>query len=205
MNLPNKISLVRIILAIVIVILLTFPFHYIGIKFPVYTIDFVQLDLRYIISGVLFIIACISDFIDGRIARKKHLVTDLGKFLDAIADKILVNSVLVIFAANGMIGPFIAVVIIARDIVVDAIRMIAANKGKVIAAGISGKIKSVFMMVGLSLTFFKNLPFELMGLRVSNFIIIIATILSIYSMCKYYSLNKKLIFSKKVETEVISD
>ncbi len=205
MNLPNKISLVRIIFAIVIIILLTFPFHYVGLKFPVFTKDFVQLDLRYIISGVLFVLACITDFIDGKIARKKHLVTDLGKFLDAIADKILVNSVLVIFAANGMVSPFIAVVIIVRDIVVDAIRMMAANKGKVIAAGISGKIKSVFMMIGLSMTFFKNLPFELMGLRVSNFIIIFATILSVYSMFKYYSLNKKLIFSRNIENEVISD
>lgn len=205
MNLPNKISLVRIIFAIVIIILLTFPFHYVGLKFPVFTKDFVQLDLRYIISGILFILACITDFIDGKIARKKHLVTDLGKFLDAIADKILVNSVLVIFAANGMVSPFIAVVIIVRDIVVDAIRMMAANKGKVIAAGISGKIKSVFMMIGLSMTFFKNLPFELMGLRVSNFIIIFATILSVYSMFKYYSLNKKLIFSRNIENEVISD
>ena len=205
MNLPNKISLVRIIFAIVIIILLTFPFHYVGLKFPVFTKDFVQLDLRYIISGVLFVLACITDFIDGKIARKKHLVTDLGKFLDAIADQILVNSVLVIFAANGMVSPFIAVVIIVRDIVVDAIRMMAANKGKVIAAGISGKIKSVFMMIGLSMTFFKNLPFELMGLRVSNFIIIFATILSVYSMFKYYSLNKKLIFSRNIENEVISD
>ena len=119
MNLPNKISLARIILAIVVVLLLTFPFHLVGVNFPVYLVDMVQLDLRYIIAGVIFIIACISDCIDGRIARKRHLVTDLGKFLDAIADKVLVNSVLVIFAANGMVSPFIAVVIIARDTVVD--------------------------------------------------------------------------------------
>lgn len=205
MNLPNKISLTRIIISIVIILLLTFPFHFVGIDFPVYLIKNVQLDLRYIIAGVLFIIACLSDFVDGRIARKRHLVTDLGKFLDAIADKILVNSVLVIFAANGMVSPFIAVVVIARDTIVDAIRMMAASKGKVIAAGVSGKIKSAFMMIGLSLTFFKNLPFELFGLRISNFIIIIATVLSIYSMGKYYSLNKKIIFSKKEQAEVIND
>lgn len=205
MNLPNKISLTRIIIAIVIILLLTFPFHFVGIDFPVYLIKNVQLDLRYIIAGVLFIIACLSDFVDGRIARKRHLVTDLGKFLDAIADKILVNSVLVIFAANGMVSPFIAVVVIARDTIVDAIRMMAASRGKVIAAGISGKIKSAFMMIGLSFTFFKNLPFELFGLSISNFIIIIATVLSIYSMGKYYSLNKKIIFSKKEQAEVIND
>lgn len=205
MNLPNKISLTRIIIAIIIILLLTFPFHFVGIDFPVYLIKNVQLDLRYIIAGVLFIIACLSDFVDGRIARKRHLVTDLGKFLDAIADKILVNSVLVIFAANGMVSPFIAVVVIARDTIVDAIRMMVASRGKVIAAGISGKIKSAFMMIGLSLTFFKNLPFELFGLRISNFIIISATVLSIYSMGKYYSLNKKIIFSKKEQAEVIND
>lgn len=205
MNLPNKISMMRIILALIVILLLTFPFHHIGINFPIYRVKFVMLDFRYIIAGVIFIIACITDFIDGKIARKRHLVTDLGKFLDAIADKVLVNSVLVIFAANGMVSPFIAVVIIARDTVVDAIRMMAASKGKVVAAGMSGKVKSAFMMVGLSLTFFKNLPFELMGLRISNFIIIMATVLSIYSMIRYYTLNKDLIFSKNVEVEVISD
>lgn len=205
MNLPNKISMTRIILAFIIVILLTFPFHYVGIKFPVYLFSHVQLDLRYIISGVLFVIACISDIIDGIIARKRHLVTDLGKFLDAIADKILVNSVLVIFASNGMVSPFVAVVVICRDIVVDAIRMIASTKGKVIPAGLIGKLKTIFMMVGLTLVFFKNLPFELFGLDVANFIIIIATVLSIFSMIKYYSLNKKYLVQKKEEIEILSD
>ena len=205
MNLPNKISVARIIMAIIIILLLTFPFHYVGIKFPIYLIGHVQLDLRYILSGCLFILASISDIIDGKIARKRHLVTDLGKFLDAIADKILVNSVLVIFASNGMISPFIAVVIITRDIIVDAIRMLGASRGKVIAAGISGKIKTVFMMTGLALTFFKNLPFELAGLGISNFIIIIATLLSIYSMIRYYSLNKALIFKKEEDVEILSD
>lgn len=205
MNLPNKISTLRIILAALIVLLLTFPFYYIGVKIPVYMFGYVQLDLRYIISGVLFIAACITDAIDGRIARKRHLVTDLGKFLDAIADKILIDSVLIIFASNGMISPFIAVIIVCRDIVVDAIRMVAASRGKVVTSGMSGKLKTIFMMVGLSLLFFKNLPFELMGLGISNFIIIIGTVLSIYSMIRYYSLNKNLIFPKKEKVEVLSD
>ena len=93
-----------------------------------------------------------------------------------------------------MISPIIPVVIIFRDTVVDMIRMMASSKGKVIAAGISGKIKTIFMMCGLILTFFYNLPFELWNIDVANVLLILATVLSIYSGIEYYYNNKKLLF-----------
>ena len=101
---------------------------------------------------------------------------------------------LIIFACNGFISPIIPVVIIFRDTIVDMIRMVASSKGKVIAAGKAGKIKTVFMMIGLTLTFFYNLPFELWNVDVSNVLLIIATVLSIYSGIEYYYNNKKIIF-----------
>ena len=199
MNLPNRLTISRIILTVVIIIILTFPFYQVGIEFPMWTWRFkevIEVDSRYIISGILFVIASFTDFLDGKIARKRGLVTDFGKFIDAIADKVLVNSVLILLATNAIISPIIPVVIIFRDTIVDSIRMMAANKGVVVAAGKAGKAKTAIMMVGLTLKFFYNLPFEIWNIDVSTVLLVIATVLSIYSGIEYWYLNKKLIFSK---------
>ena len=129
-------------------------------------------------------------------ARKNKQITDFGKFSDAIADKVLVNSVLIIFASQGFIPAIVPVVIICRDIIVDAIRMNVAGKGIVQAAKMSGKIKTACLMIGIVLTFFYNLPFEIWGLQISKFFIYFGTLMSIISMFEYYNLNKKALFSE---------
>ena len=194
LNLPNKITIARIFITVLIVFILLFPFGMAKIDIPKLFIDEkIIIDVRYPIAGVLFIIASLSDFLDGYLARSRNLVTDFGKMLDAIADKVLVNAVLVILAAQGQISPIIAVVIIVRDIIVDSIKMVASSKGRVVAAIKSGKFKTACMMVGLSLTLFYNLPFELIGLRVDQLLLLIATVLSVLSGVQYYLLNRELI------------
>ena len=131
---------------------------------------------------------------DGRLARKYNMVTDLGKMLDAIADKVLVNSVLIILASSGFISPIIPVVIIVRDSIVNSIKMVAGSKGEVVAAIKSGKIKTACLMTGIVLTLFYNLPFELFNIRVSDALLIVACVLSIISAIQYYEMNKKYIF-----------
>ena len=192
MNLPNKISLARIFMTVFIIFICLFPFYTLNINIPQYNVAGIVVDLRYIISGIIFILASISDFIDGKIARKNNLVTDTGKILDAIADKVLVNSVLIIFSCNGFIHPIIAVIYIFRDEVVNALRIHAAKNGIVVAAGMNGKIKTFAMMVGLSLMFFYNLPFELINIRVDKFLIFFATIMSVVSGIEYYNKIKKI-------------
>ena len=196
MNLPNKISLSRIIMTVFIIFLCLFPFYALNINIPQYNIGGIIVDLRYIISGVIFIIASVSDFFDGRIARSRNLITDTGKILDAIADKVLVNSVLIIFSANGFIHPIIAVIYIFRDEIVNALRIHAAKNGIVVPAGTNGKIKTFAMMVGLSLMFFYNLPFELINIRVDKFLIFFATIMSVVSGIEYYY---KIMKTKKID------
>ena len=159
MNLPNKLTITRIVLSIIIIIILCFPFYEIGIDFP--DVLIADVDLKYIISGILFIIASLTDFLDGYIARKKGLITNTGKMLDAIADKILVNSVLIILTSLNEIDAIIPVIIVVRDILVNTIKMEAAAKGKVVAAIKSGKLKTASLMIGVILIFFGNLPFEL--------------------------------------------
>ena len=197
MNTPTKLTFLRIILTIVMIIILIFPFYLVGFNFPQYEVGGIYIRLEYIIAGIVFIIASLTDFLDGYLARKNNQVTDLGKMLDAIADKALVNSALIILAYKGFIPVVIPVIIIFRDTIVDAIKMQASSKGKVVAAIKSGKIKTASMMIGLVLTFFYNLPFEFWNIRVADFLVYFATIMSIISMIEYFNLNKKLILEPK--------
>ena len=197
MNKANKITISRIIMSVIILILLLVPFEQFNIEFPVWTVGKrVLLDSKYVIAGVLFIIASLTDFFDGYIARKYNMVTDFGKMIDAISDKLLTNTVLVVLACNQLISPVIAVVIIARDIVVDSIKMLIGNKGKAVAAIPIAKVKTATLMVGLTLTFFSNLPFELIPIRVSDYLLIIAAVLSVVSGAKYYVMAKEYISAK---------
>lgn len=192
MNLPNKITMGRIVLSVLLLILLVFPFNLCGIDFPKYELfGTIDVDLKYIVGGIIFLIASLTDFIDGNIARKRNLVTDFGKVMDAIADKVLVNGVLIVLACNGIINEIVPVVIITRDIFVDSIKMVAGSKGKAVGASILGKLKTICMMSGLTLTFFYNIPFELINLDVANGLLYIACVLSIISGVQYYLVNKE--------------
>lgn len=200
MNLPNKLTISRVIMAILIIVILLggdYIGDIFGFEIPkLFINEKIVVDLKYIISGFLFIAASLTDFLDGYIARKYNLVTDFGKLVDAIADKVLVNSVLIILSAQGFIHPIIPVVVILRDTVVNSIKMLAASKGKVVAAIKSGKLKTACLMVGIVLTLFYNLPFEVWGISVGKVLLLIATVLSITSGIQYYSLNKHLISTK---------
>lgn len=197
MNLPTKITVLRLVLTLIIILLLCIPFSTLGIIFPKFSVGGIVVELQYIVAGVIFIIASLTDFLDGYLARKNNQVTDTGKMLDAIADKVLVNPILVILSVNGFIPVIVPVVYITRDIIVDAIKMEASAKGTVVAAIKSGKWKTACMMVGLCLVFFYNMPFAFLNIRVDLFLLYIACILSVISAFQYYSLNKEIIFPKK--------
>ena len=144
MNLPNKLSIARALCIPAIVILL-------------YQHD----RTCQIIAGVLFILASITDFLDGKIARKYNLVTDFGKFIDPVADKLLVLTTLIMLAEQGVSGPlteaWVVVVVLCRELAVDGLRMVAVSKGQVIAAGWLGKIKTTCQMILISVSLLLNL------------------------------------------------
>ena len=193
MNLPNKITCARLIIAAILLVILVLPWDQMGVDWPVYNVyGTVNVDLLYLIAGGLFLIGSVSDFLDGYIARKYNLVTDFGKVTDAIADKVLVNGVLIILAFNSFIPLVVPVIIITRDIVVDAIKMQSGKKGKVVAASWPGKIKTICMMIGVTLTFFYDMPFAFIGngIPIDQIFIYIATIMSIISGCQYFMAYK---------------
>ena len=191
MNLPNKITVARIILSVIVLVILLIPWYSLGINWPEYLVFDMTISLKYLVAGVLFAIAAFTDFLDGYLARKNNMVTDFGKVTDAIADKLLVNGVLIILAYERSIMLIIPVVIISRDIIVDSLKMLSGSKGNVVAASIMGKIKTICMLVGLTLVFFYNLPFALIGIPLSDILLFLAMIFSVISGCQYYNNAKQ--------------
>ena len=197
MNTANKITMSRIVMSVIILIILLFPWNQVNIDIPTYIIKGnLIINLKYIIAGALFIIASITDFIDGKVARKYNMVTDYGKMLDAISDKLLTNTLIIVLACENMVSPIIAVIIIGRDIIVDSIKMLIGNKGKVVAAIGVAKLKTATLMTGLTLKLFYDLPFSLIPVRISDYLLIVAAILSVVSAAKYYVMAKEYITEK---------
>lgn len=196
MNVANKLTMVRIFLTVVLITILLFPFYMVNIEFPEILIGTVTVDTKYLIAAGIFMMASFTDFLDGFIARKYSMVTDFGKMVDAIADKMLVNSTLIILTANGFVHPIITVVIIFRDTCVDTIKMIAGSKGEVVAAIKTGKVKTALLMLGIIFSLCYNLPFELLGYDVANFLLVLAMFFSVISGVQYYFMNKKILFEK---------
>ena len=194
MNLPNKLTMSRLVLTVIIVLVLLLQFNSFGVDIQkIFFNEKIVVDLKYIIAGCLFILAGITDFADGYIARKYNIVTEFGKMSDAIADKVVVNAVLIILAAHGFINPIIPIVIISRDTIVNTLKMAAGNQGVVVGASVLGKLKTLCMMFGITLMLFYNLPFELYNIRVADFLLLIAVVLSIASAVQYFNANKKFI------------
>ena len=159
MNLANKLTIFRMILVPIMVII---PF--LGIENEILGIP-----LTYIIIDIIFIIASITDKLDGYIARSRNQVTTFGKFLDPLADKILVLSALVILVEYGKIPSWIPIIVLAREFIVSGYRLIAVEKGgKVISASIWGKLKTVTQMIGIIFAFLDKFNFGEFIFRVST-------------------------------------
>lgn len=197
MNLPNKLTVFRIILIPIIVLVYIFPYASYQINMPTYFIGGVGISLINIIVLLLFLTASITDFMDGYIARKHHLITTFGKFADPIADKILVNTLLILLASDGLV-PVVAVLLMTiRDVIVDGCRMIAATNGVIVSADLLGKIKTFLQMIAIMFTLLNNLPFEIINIPFSNMMIWFATFVSVLSGLAYFNQLKEYIFESK--------
>ncbi len=187
MNLPNKLTCFRMVLVPIIVCIYLFPFGgdlvILNQTLPVY---------QFIVV-ILFAIASLTDMLDGKIARKNNLITTFGKFMDPIADKLLVNSLIILLACSGRFSVLVALVMIARDLVVDAIRLLASQNQVVLAASQLGKLKTVTQMIGIILVLINNIPFHLMGIPMDQIMIWIATAISFISGVDYFMKNKEFI------------
>ncbi len=175
MNLPNKLTIAR-------VIMIPFFLFFLMTNIVPYS--------NYIALAV-FIIASLTDMLDGKIARKHNLVTNFGKFMDPLADKLLVCSAMIAFIELGLMPALIVIVIIAREFIISGFRTIAVEKGVIIAAGMSGKVKTVVQMITCCVLI-AQLPFDFMRI-VEQAGIYLSLILTIYSLIVYLIQNKDVL------------
>lgn len=182
-NLPNKLTVLRTLL-IPLVLIFLIPVYPGKLLLPV------SIETGRIIAVVVFLIASLTDMLDGAIARKRNCVTTLGKFLDPIADKLLVVSSLIALVQIGDVSAWAVVVIIAREFIVTGIRILAANDGVVIAASLPAKIKTFAQMTAIAVIMLNNFPFSLFtNLPVGQILLWIAVILTAYSGYDYLRAN----------------
>ena len=214
-NLPTKITIIRIIISILLIIAIAVVYFLDEAKvFSVTQFDFslggVTLNSLMMTFWLTFLIASLTDFLDGYLARKNNQVTDLGKFLDPIADKMLINSIMIFLCFNfvslnnELTFPWICVVLmVIRDLVVDGLRFMAATKNVVLAANYWGKAKTVLQMVAISLVMLNGFPFSyfdadwLPYLHITDFICYLATIVSLIGGFVYLRDNKNVFDEKK--------
>jgi len=180
MNLPNKLSFLRVLLIPVMVLLYYFP-----------TIGIFNDDVGYYILAIIFIIASLTDFFDGYIARKYNLVTTFGKFIDPLADKLLVLAALLILNDLRIVPMWITLIILSREFIVTGIRLIAVGEGKVIAASKLGKYKTASTMVALVLLLM--FPYHDIFPDIGIWILYIGLALTVISGIDYFIKNKTII------------
>ena len=191
MNLPNKLTISRIIL-IPFVLIFMLPISFLGDQSP-YNI-FIR-DYGMIFAVVLFGFASITDTMDGQIARKRGIVTTMGKFLDPIADKLLVTSVLIALVELGKISAWVAIIVISREFIVTGIRLLAADKNVVISASKIGKVKTVVQIIAIVIimlsaqvelffTGWTGLPYVKITASVILFLAVVLTLVSGYDYLK---------------------
>ena len=182
MNLPNKITIARICLIPIFMVVLMCGANYNWPGFAIW-------------ASIVFAIASFTDGIDGHIARSRGLVTDFGKFMDPLADKLLVSTALICFIQLDWIPAYMAVIIIAREFIVTGLRTLAASKGIVMAAIMTGKIKTVIQMIAILCTMvFSFVEFRICGYPWVGFVTMaVSTIFTIYSGYEYIAKNVDLI------------
>lgn len=196
MNLPNRITLARIFMIPLMLVFLMVDIDAVWWSYALEIGDY-SLPLNQLIAALIFIIAASTDGIDGYIARKRNLVTNLGKLLDPLADKLLVASVLIALAAMGKCDAWIAIVIIAREFAVTGLREVALLEGSVIAASNWGKAKTITQIIAISALLLNNFPFEWLNIPFDVISIWCAALITIYSGIDYFVKNRSVLnFSK---------
>ncbi|MBK5253533.1 MAG: CDP-diacylglycerol--glycerol-3-phosphate 3-phosphatidyltransferase [Peptostreptococcaceae bacterium] len=172
MNLPNKLTVARVIAV------------------PFFIIAFLM--NWYLVAFVIFIVASFTDLLDGKIARARGLVTNFGKIMDPLADKILVYSAFCLFVESGIVPGWMLTIILAREFAVAGMRTVAASEGIVVAAGMSGKIKTVLQMITVPILILGSGYFESILMPIGNVVLWASLIATVYSGAEYIIQNKNV-------------
>ncbi|WP_230267570.1 CDP-diacylglycerol--glycerol-3-phosphate 3-phosphatidyltransferase [Allobaculum fili] len=188
LNLPNKLTVLRMVMVPVLwIVYLCIPADWLLMSKEA------GFGLRNLLALLLFAAASITDLLDGKIARSRHLITSFGKFLDPIADKMLVNSTLILLVYTHSAAVLPVLLMISRDLVVDGLRLSAASKGKVVSAGFPGKLKTVLQMISIILLLMGNWPFVYLHFPLAQITLWAAALVSLYSGWIYFVKLRKYV------------
>lgn len=185
MNLPNKITVSRIFMIPVFLVIMLVDFNWGEL-----TLLGAELPVTDLVGALIFIIAASTDWVDGYYARKHNLVTNLGKFLDPLADKLLVSAALIVLVEMGAAPSWIVIIIISREFAVTGLRLILAGTGEVVAANMLGKVKTWAQIVAISALLLHNIIFEMINIRFDLIALWVALIFTIWSGWDYFAKNK---------------
>ncbi|TJY43119.1 CDP-diacylglycerol--glycerol-3-phosphate 3-phosphatidyltransferase [Cohnella pontilimi] len=188
MNLANRITLARIFIVPIITFVLL-----VRLDLGVLTIGEYSISYNQVVAVLLFIIAASTDGLDGYIARKRKIVTNLGKLLDPLADKLLVAAVLISLVEMGKLGAWVAIIIISREWAVTGLRQVALLEGAVLAASNWGKWKTAIQIAMIIVLLINNFPFNFIDLRIDLIAVWAAVLITVYSGVDYFVKNKNLI------------
>ncbi len=188
MNLPNKITVSRVFLIPIFIIFMIIDFGMGELSF-----GGVTLSVERLIGTFIFIVASMTDWLDGYLARKHNLVTNMGKFLDPLADKLLVSAAFIILVEMHLAASWIVIVIISREFAVTGLRLLLAGEGEVVAANSLGKIKTVAQLLAIILLLFDNAFFALANIPAGEIMLYIALIFTIWSGADYFYKNRHVL------------
>lgn len=188
MNLPNKITLSRVFLIPIFIIFMLADFGMGTVH-----IGGVDISGEHVIGALIFIIASATDWLDGYLARKNNLVTNMGKFLDPLADKLLVSAAFIILVELGAAPSWIVIVIISREFAVTGLRLILAGGGEVVAANQLGKIKTVTQLLAIAFLLLNNIFFEMISVPFGTIMLYAALIFTVWSGVDYFVKNRRIL------------
>ncbi len=184
MNIPNKITLSRIFLIPIFIFILSIPFDW-----GDWSIGTTILPVSHFVAALIFLVASLTDWLDGYYARKYHLITNMGKFLDPLADKLLVSAAFILLVELDLAAAWIVILIISREFAVTGLRLVASGEGIVLAASNMGKLKTVSQISAIAVLLLHNFPFSYLGLPVDTVLLYIALILTTWSGIEYFIKN----------------
>ena len=185
MNLPNQLTVLRIIMIPIFILVLVLP-----IDLGTLTVGTTQLENTHLIAAILFAAASITDWLDGKIARSRGLVTNFGKFADPLADKMLVMTAFIMLVELDKAPGWVVSIIVCRELAVTGLRLLLVEQsGEVMAAAWPGKIKTAAQMVAIIFLFLNNIPFSMIGLPIDQIMLYLCLIFTIYSGVDYFIKN----------------
>ncbi|WP_430599435.1 CDP-diacylglycerol--glycerol-3-phosphate 3-phosphatidyltransferase [Enterococcus sp. DIV0179] len=184
MNLPNKLTVLRICMIPIFILVVGVPLDWGQLTVGTTTVAVTQ-----IVGAIIFAIASITDWLDGKIARSQGLVTNFGKFADPLADKMLVMTAFIMLVGQDKAPAWVVAIIVCRELAVTGLRLLLVEHGEVMAAAWPGKVKTATQMVAIILLLINNIPFNLIGLPLDQIMLYACLVFTIYSGIDYFAKN----------------